>query len=356
MSKKLFLVVSLLITFSMVLAACAPTTQIVTQVVQQTVVSKETSVVQQTKIVQVTTAPQPTATPVPSTRKGAWVDQLVFSEQNDASAAVKQIQAGDIDIYAYTVADPAIFSEVKADPKLSYSQSVGSYDELTFNPSGPTFKDGRLNPFSDAKVREAMNWLLDRNYIVQEIFGGLAVPRVVPTSQFFADYARYIDVIRALEVKYAYNPDQAKTVIDAEMKAMGATQGTDGKWQFNGAPVTIIAIIRTEDQRKQIGDYTCNQLETIGFTCDRQYKTRSEASPIWNQSDPAEGKMHFYTGGWISTVISRDDSTNFGYFYTPLGSASPLWQAYKNDPAFYNGKDGCADKLWVNDFATMDDR
>ena len=46
--------------------------------------------------------------------------------------------------------------------------------------------------------------------------------------------------------------------------------------------MTIIAIIRTEDERKQIGDYVCNQLETIGFTRDRQYKTRSEASPIWN--------------------------------------------------------------------------
>jgi peptide/nickel transport system substrate-binding protein len=201
-----------------------------------------------------------------------------------------------------------------------------------------------------------MNWLMDRNYISQEIFGGLAVPKYVLTSSFFPDYARYIDTIRALEVQYAYNPDQAKTVIDAQMQAMGATLGADGKWQFNGAPVVIIAIIRTEDARKQIGDYVSNQLETVGFTVDRQYKTRSEASPIWNQTDPVEGKMHFYTGGWISTVISRDDSTNFGYFYTPLGSGSPLWQAYVNVPEYYNGTDGCADRLWINDFASMDDR
>jgi peptide/nickel transport system substrate-binding protein len=356
MFKKLFTVVSLLIAFSMVLAACTPATTVVTQVVQQTQLVEKTTVVKETQVVEVTAPPEPTATPAPSTRTGAWVDQLVFSEQNDASAAVKQIQAGDIDIYAYSVADAAVFTEVKADPKLAYSNAVGSFNEITFNPAGPTFADGRLNPFSNPKIREAMNWLVDRSYIAQEIFGGLAVPKFVPTSSFFADYARYIDTIRALEVKYAYNPEQAKTVIDAEMTAMGATAGADGKWEFNGAPVTIIAIIRTEDARKQIGDYVCNQLETINFTCDRQYKTRSEASPIWNQSDPAEGKMHFYTGGWISTVISRDDSTNFGYYYTPLGSASPLWQAYKNVPEFYNGTDGCADKLWTNNFASMDER
>ena len=45
MFKKLFTVVSLLIAFSMVLAACTPTTQIVTQVVEQTSVVKETQVV-----------------------------------------------------------------------------------------------------------------------------------------------------------------------------------------------------------------------------------------------------------------------------------------------------------------------
>jgi peptide/nickel transport system substrate-binding protein len=285
------------------------------------------------------------------------VDQIVFTEQNDASAAVKQIQADDIDVYAYSVSDPALFSEVKSDPNLAYTTAFGSYTELSFNPYGPTFNDGRLNPFSDAKVREAMNWLVDRNYLVQEIYGGLANVKVTSLNSAFPDYARYIATVRALEVKYAYNPDQASTIITTEMEAMGATKGADGKWEFNGDPVTIILIIRTEDERKEIGDYVANQLETVGFTTDRQYKTRTEASPIWNSSDPAEGLWHIYTGGWITTSVSRDDATNFGYFYTPLGSTSPLWQAYVNDPAFYKGDGtGCAEKLWVNDFKTMDER
>jgi len=353
MSKKLFYIVSLLIIASMALASCTTTvTQVVTQVVKETSVVQQTSVVKETQIVEVTVAPQPTATPEPSTRKGGWVDQIVYTEQNDAAAAIKQIQAGDIDIYAYSVSDPALFDEVKSDPNLSYTTAFGSYTELTFNPHQGEFNDGRLNPFGSAKVREAMNWLMDRNYIVQEIYGGLAKVKVTSLNSAFPDYARYIDTVRALEVKYAYNPEKAKEVIDAEMTALGATLGGDGKWQYKDAPLVIIAIIRTEDERQQIGDYVCNQLETIGFTTDRQYKTRSEASPIWNQSDPAEGKMHFYTGGWITTAVSRDDATNFGYFYTPLGSTSPLWQAYINTPEYLD----CANKLWVNDFATMDER
>jgi peptide/nickel transport system substrate-binding protein len=197
-----------------------------------------------------------------------------------------------------------------------------------------------------------MNMLIDRNYIVQEIYGGLAIPKVSSLNSSFPDYARYVDVSREIEAKYAYNPEKAKETIAAVMAEMGATLGADGKWQFNGAPVTLIGIIRTEDERKEIGDYVSTTLEDAGFTVDRQYKTRSEASPIWNQSDPNEGKMNFYTGGWITTAVSRDDATNFAYFYTELGSGSPLWQNYKPTDEYM----AVAEKLWVNDFKSMDER
>jgi len=354
MSKKFMSVLGLLVVASMLLAACGatPTAQVIENTVvvpgaDQTVIVKETEVVTeiQTKIVEVTAVPEPV------TRTGAWVDQLVFTEQNDAQAAVKQLQANDADIYAYTVADPAIFETVKSDPNLAYTTALGSYNEISANPVA-TFTDGRINPFGVAKFREAMNMLIDRNYICQEIYGGLAVPKFSSLNSSFPDYAKYVDVNRAIEAKYAYNPDKAKEAIAAVMAEMGATMGADGKYQYNGAPVTLIAIIRTEDKRKEIGDYVSTQLEDAGFTVDRQYKTRSEASPIWNQSDPNEGLWNFYTGGWITTAISRDDGTNFAYFYTNLGSGSPLWQNYTPTAEYMT----VAEKLWINDFKTTDER
>jgi hypothetical protein len=347
--KHLLTVMSVVIILSMLLVSCAKATQVATEAPQ----------------VQPTTAaptkpPEPTATSVPPTpeptpvpvRNGAWVDQVVFTSIDQADQAVAQLKSGDIDIYAYAVADPGVFKTVTEDANLTYSNSLGSYDELTFNPSGPEFKDGRLNPFSDAKIREAMNYAVDRNNIVQNIFGGLAKVKFLPLNSAFADYVRYVDVARAIEAKYAYNMDKAKEIVTAEMTTLGATMGSDGKWQYKGKPVVIIGIIRTEDARKQIGDYFATQLEALGFTVDRQYHTRSEASPLWNQANPADGKMSFYTGGWITTAISRDDGTNFGYFYTPLGSASPLWQAYKNAPEYTD----VANKLYQNIFSSMAER
>jgi hypothetical protein len=343
--KQLMTVLSLVMVVSMALAACQATPTPTTAPVQPTSVPA-TAAPNATA-----TAVPPTATPVP-VRNGAWVDTVVFTSIDQADQAVAQLKSGNIDVYAYSVSDPGIFTNVAEDANLTSSTAFGSYTELTFNPSGPEFLDGRLNPFSVAKIREAMNYAIDRNNIVQNIYGGLAKVKFTTLNSAFPDYVRYVDVAREIEAKYAYNIDTAQEIIDAEMETLGATRGTDGKWQYKGSPVVIILIIRTEDERTQIGDYVANQLEALGFTTDRQYKTRTEASPIWNGSNPAEGKMHIYTGGWITTAISRDDGSNFGYFYTPLGSGSPLWQGYVNTPEYFD----VAEKLWNNDFNSFEER
>ncbi len=211
--KRLMLVFGLLIVASMVLAACGP---------------KETEA-PATQAPTETTATEVVVTEPPrTTRQGAWVDQVVFTGIDQAEAALTQLQAGQIDIYAYSVNDPVIFETVKADPNLSYTTAFGSYSELTFNPV-LNFNDGRLNPFGDPQIREAMNWLVDRNYIVQEIYGGLAIPKFTSLNSSFADYARYVDTCRAIEAYYAHNPERAQQVIAERMEALGATL-VDGVW------------------------------------------------------------------------------------------------------------------------------
>jgi peptide/nickel transport system substrate-binding protein len=103
------------------------------------------------------------------------------------------------------------------------------------------------------------------------------------------------------------------------MGTLGATAGADGKWQFNGKPVSLIFVIRSDGDgtRKPLGDYIANQLETLGFTVDRQYKKASEASPIWIGSDPADGKWNMYTAGWLSSGLTRDEGNSFQQMYAP---------------------------------------
>ncbi|MEZ4709063.1 MAG: ABC transporter substrate-binding protein [Caldilineaceae bacterium] len=279
------------------------------------------------------------------------VDEIVVVEEPSQDAAVTRLGVGEIDVFANAVSDPEVFQSIQA-AGLKYAQSFGNYSELTFNPAGPVFDGtGKLNPFAVPAVREAMNWLIDRDFIAEELYGGLAVPRYLPITRAFPDYARLVDVARQLELQYAYNPDKAREVITAEMEKLGAEM-VDGQWQYEGEQVEIIVLIRTEDVRNQIGDYVANLMEDLGFKVTRDYKAAADASPIWIRGNPGDGLFHIYTGGWVTTVVSRDQAGNFDFFYTPRGLSFPLWQAYTPSAEF----DAVSDRLGRRDFKTMDER
>ena len=284
-------------------------------------------------------------------RPGAYLDEVIVTEEPSESAAITRLEAGEIDLYADGLTDSELYDQVIA-AGLDYEESFGSYAEITFNPYGPVFDGtGALNPFSVPRIREAMNYLVDREFIAQEIYGGLAVPRYLPVTSAFPDYARLADVARSLELEYAHDPVLAERIITEEMENLGAEM-VNGVWHYDGEPVELLFVIRTEDERQEIGDYISAELEDIGFEVDRLYRTAGEASPLWIGSAPSEGNFHLYTGGWITTVVSRDQAANFDFFYTPRGIGAPLWQAYEPSDAF----DDIADRLARREFSTLEER
>ncbi|MEW5828812.1 MAG: ABC transporter substrate-binding protein [Chloroflexota bacterium] len=352
MSRKIMIVLGLLVVASMILAACGPAeTPAPTAEPPAPVETDEPAAPAPTE------APTavPTEPPFTTTRTGTWMDEVSMSVV-DSGSAVTQISAGAIDIYGGNLATPQDLQAIR-DAGLMNSEQYGLYYELTFNPSGPVFEGtGKLNPFAVQNIREAMNWLVDRDYLNQEIYGGVAIPKFLPISAGFPDYARYVDLARAVEAKYAYNFDKANEIITTEMEALGAVKNADGKWTYNDELVTLIILIRTDSDGTRVpqGDYVSNQLEAIGFTMDRQYKTSSEASPLWVLGNPADGLWHIYTGAWGVSGISRSEGDNFQFFYSPKSAYgfSPLWQAY----TLSEEADVVSEALALNDFNTFDER
>ena len=283
--------------------------------------------------------------------KGPWVDEVIFSLESDTAKVIDMLKKNEIQAYFTDIDDPELFKVIKESPELKYVVSYGLYFELTLNPAGPEFKTGELNPFAVPRIREALNYLFDREYIANEIMGGLAVPKYTCLTPNFPDYTRYADEIMRLKEAYSYDFEKAKAIITEEMQKLGA-ELVDGKWYYKGKPVVLKFLIRTEDKRREIGDYIASQLEKVGFTVERLYKTSKEAAPIWIASDPADGLWHMYTGGWITTAVVRDESDNFDFFYTPRGLPFPLWQAYKPEPEF----DHIAKRLAMRDFKDLDER
>jgi len=264
--KRLFLAFSLLVIVSMVLAACGTKEKIVTQIVKETQVVNQTQIVNQTSVVketavvtqevvqtQVATQIVEVTPTAPPARHGGWLDQIVYSVVSSDSA-ITQLNAGAIDVYGYPLGSASFPTIQKSG--LSYATTLGTYYDIMYNPA--TFKDANtLNPFADRKIREATNWLYDRDYINQEIYAGGSLPKYFTIQTNGPDYADLADVARGLESKYAYNLDQAQKVISDEMKTLGATLGSDGKWQYKGKPVTLKFLIRIDGDgtRKPMGDY-----------------------------------------------------------------------------------------------------
>ena len=338
--NRLMFVLGLLVIASMVLTACGGTPA-----------TKAPATEAPATAAPATEAPTAVPTEPPTTRHGGWLDEIDYSIV-DAQSAITQIDAGAIDLFSYGLASDKL-ADIKA-ANLCYTQSYGTYYDIMFNPA--VFTDTtKLNPFSNRKIREAMNYAIDRNYINQEIYAGGALPKFLPLTTQLVDYTGIIEVARGLEAKYAYNLDKAKEIVDAEMPGMGATKNADGKWEFNGQPLTLIFLIRNDGDGTRLpqGEYFAKQLESLGFTIDRQLGKSSELSPKWIRSDPVAGEWNLYTAGWGSSGLNRDEKGIFQEMYladSPQGI--PLFTQNQNDPAFTQ----VGDDLANGNFKTLEER
>ncbi len=279
------------------------------------------------------------------------LDEIDYSV-SDADSAITQINNGAIDLYSYGLPSNKL-PEIKSSDLCS-TKSYGTFYDFMFNAAILT-DHTKLNPFSDHKIREAMNWAIDRNYINQEIYAGGSLPKFFPLATQLVDYTGVIDTARGLEAYYAYNLDKARAVVNAEMPTLGATKGTNGKWLYHGAPVTLTFLIRNDGDGTRLpqGEYFAGQLEALGFTVNKVENKSSVLSPIWIGSDPAAGQWNIYTAGWSSSGLSRDEKGIFQEMYLPDSvDGYPYTSANVPDPVFQTVGDNLANA----NFTTLQQR
>lgn len=317
--------------------------------VEVTRVVTEEEVVEVTRVVE--TEPEPVEEPVAEDvdRQGGWLDTIVIVEEPDANAAVARLEAGDLDVYADDIAGEPALQAIESEDIETRTQ-YGLFDELMFN-LGVCQDENQLNPFQSQPIREAMNYAIDRDYVAQELYNGLAVPKYAPIAEASADRARFAKEIREIEAEYAYDLEQAQEIITSEMEAMGAEM-VDGVWTYNGEPVTLIFLIRNEDTRLQIGNYIANQLEEMGFQVERVERTSSELSPIWASEDPTLCNWHLYTGAWSQTSVDRESTFSFEQYYTTRVLPWPPIAIYDPPEAL----DEAALQIFSKDFSSLEER
>lgn len=263
------------------------------------------------------------ATPEPSSgggTPGPAADVVTFSAFNVDQAPLN-IQNGDMDLYLFSL-KTAGARELEGADGIRLIQAPASTLSLILNPAPAN--EGDLNPFSIVEVRRAMQYLVDRNFIANDIYQGRAVPMLSNVSPLDYDQLTVFPVTSAANIRY--DAEYARQQITAAMEAAGAQIGGDGKWAFNGNSIMIKIVTRVEDERRDIGDLIRAALEGLGFNVAPIYQQFGPATLAVYASDPKTFQWHIYTEGWGRGAATRYDDGGINSFAAPWLGNMPGWQ------------------------------
>lgn len=278
----------------------------------------------------------------------AAVDTIVIVEEPSAAKAVDMIRTSALDLYGAGITELGVLRQVRAESTLACSSTYNAVWHLSFNPAGPKLADGRLNPFADPRAREAMNWLVDRDHIVQEILGGAGLPQILPLRPIFPDYARLAQYARPLELRYQHNPNRARAAFSEVLQSLGA-ELVDGRWFYGDMPIEIRLLIRT-DARRALGDYVARLLEDVGFVITPIYASYAETLHTLS-APPEDGLWHIYTNSLVVSLIERDEASTFLLNYTPAFPFPP-WRYLRPDQELAV----IAKRLAQGDYTSLEER
>ncbi|MEM1943983.1 MAG: ABC transporter substrate-binding protein [Candidatus Caldarchaeum sp.] len=233
--------------------------------------------------------------------------------------APQALERGDMDIYLYSMRVSRL-AALERNPDITMVRAPSLLLSLILNPA----PDRRgLNPFSLKEVRQAFQYLVDRDFVVRELYRGLATPMTSHLTPYDYDYALFFQQI--LDAGIRYDPERADRLITNALTGAGAVK-RDGKWYYGDKPITIKFIIRTEDERREIGDLVASELEKTGFTVERVYLPFAQAVARVYTTDPQEFQWHVYTEGWGRGALEKYDTSSVNQFCAPWLGNMPGWQ------------------------------
>ncbi|MGH9998974.1 MAG: ABC transporter substrate-binding protein, partial [Nitrosopumilaceae archaeon] len=272
--------------------------------------------------------------------KGTFVDKVQFIQYVDENTALEEVRNGNLDIYYYRVSSDRV-EDSKSREGLQVFQSTGGSYSILVNPA----KSEKFNPFSLRDVRFALNYLIDRELIVNELLGGYGTTMISAYTPFDPDYLLVLEDLESFN--FRYNPILAEEMISNALLESGAEK-IDDKWFYNSKPIEIVIFIRSDDPvRKSIGEILSSQLEKIGFTVKKDFGDLNKAFSVVYGNEPAEQKWHIYTEGYAGrSAFVKYDSLVTAQMYSPWYCNMPGFC----EPSYWNYKNDTIDSLSMNVF------
>lgn len=126
-----------------------------------------------------------------------YLDKVTFKIITDSDSAIVQALAGSVDIFSY-------LSEAQVE------QLKGKFNILEGNMNlvQALFLNNKVKPFDDIKVRQALNYAIDKQGILDMVAGGKGA---ILGSNMFAGFTKYFE--KGLDSLYPYDVNKAKELL-----------------------------------------------------------------------------------------------------------------------------------------------
>lgn len=282
--------------------------------------------------------------------KGTYVNEIQFIQYLDESNALEEVKNGNLDMYYYRIPSELLETSESRQNLNVFYVTGGSYSILV-NPA----EGDKFNPFSNQEIRFALNYLIDRRLVVDELMGGYGTPMVSNYGPYDPDYLSILAEIEKFH--FRYNPEYANDVMSKILTEKGA-QKTGGKWYYDNKPIEITIFIRNDDPiRKSIGEILSTEMEKIGFVVHKDFGDLNKAYVIVYGSNPSDLKWNLYTEGWAGrSAFVKYDSLGPAQMYAPWFSNMPGF----NNPSYWNYNnpylDDITQKIYSGNFTSAEER
>ena len=165
-----------------------------------------------------------------------YLDSVVYRWGTDAQTELLQLQHGNIDSIGEGIG-PSLVPQVSAQPSLA--KYVVKVQLQAVQWIGLNLHNA---PFTDVRVRQALNWAINREQISRVVYGE-SVPWGLPFPENLPDYHR-------TATPYGYNPEKAKSLL----AAAGAEH------------VSFTLTTDSDDPNPSIAQIMQQQLKAVGVT------------------------------------------------------------------------------------------
>jgi len=174
------------------------------------------------------------------------LDKVIFKFVADTSAEFQAFKGGEVKmIYPQPQLD--VVDQINAglaDTNSTFNAETGSYEAIWMNNAAA--------PVDDVKVRQAIGYSIDRDAIVNKLFGQLGVTTALQVMN-----APIVNAYSDTQAFAGYKPDLAK--VDELLTSDGYAKGSDGIYAKGGKPLTITVTSTAGNKRRELTEQVMQQ-------------------------------------------------------------------------------------------------